>query len=254
MTVLELKRWIRSKKMFVLFLFFISISLTSALSSYYASDIIKVMVPENQAQIVLGTTSWEQITYSFFKTSAQLGLFVSLYLILKIGMISSSESLKIFYMTRTENFFRIYTPKLLSSLLVFISTWLSGFLVAIYVIFVLYDTFNMEKLIVTAMYHLIMLLLLVTICFTLNSIVGSPFIISALVEVLLMILSSFSRMKVVQRYSGIHLLFPKSLLSWKDAFELENIEPIGYACLYLLAIGFLVWLLKRFRRRVWSLR
>ena len=108
MLVIEIKRWIRSKKAILLPMFFIILSVSSTLAAYYANDLIESMASANNGKIILPDITWESLVNSFFKNSAQMGIFVGLYLILSMSNIEKSESLKLFYLTRTKSSFNIY--------------------------------------------------------------------------------------------------------------------------------------------------
>lgn len=102
MLAIEMKRWIRSKKAILLSVFFIFLSVSSTLAAYYANDLIESMVSANNGKIILSDITWESLVNSFFKNSAQMGVFVGLYLILSMSNIEKTESLKLFYLTRTK--------------------------------------------------------------------------------------------------------------------------------------------------------
>ncbi|MCC9879805.1 hypothetical protein HK152_08140, partial [Streptococcus agalactiae] len=87
MLAIEMKRWIRSKKAILLPIFFIFLSVSSTLAAYYANDLIESMASANNGKIILSDITWESLVNSFFKNSAQMGVFVGLYLILSMSNI-----------------------------------------------------------------------------------------------------------------------------------------------------------------------
>ena len=243
MLVIEIKRWIRSKKAILLPMFFIILSVSSTLAAYYANDLIKSMASVNNGKIILPDITWESLVNSFFKNSAQMGIFVGLYLILSMSNIEKSESLKLFYLTRTKSSFKIYFPKLCSSLFFFIISWLFGLLSTIYVTMILYAEVSLERILATSILHLIMVSFIVIFGFFINIIFNMPFVISGLAEILILVFSSLTMIDSFNKYTGMDFLLPKKLIHYQEVFNSDNVKIL--ICLTICVVAFivLVWLI-----------
>lgn len=242
MLVIEMKRWIRSKKAILLPMFFIFLSLSSTLAAYYANDLIESMVSANNGKIILPDITWESLVNSFFKNSAQMGIFVALYLILSMSNIEKTESLKLFYLTRIKSSFKIYFPKLCSSMFFFIISWLFGLLSTIYVTMILYKEVSLERIIATSILHLIMVSFIVIFGFFINIIFNMPFVISSLAEIVILIFSSLTMVDSFNKYTGMKFLLPKKLIHYQELFNSGNVEILIYLIIYIVALIVLVWL------------
>ena len=67
MLVIEMKRWIRSKKAILLPMFFIFLSVSSTLAAYYANDLIESIVSANNGKIILPDITWESLVIHFLR-------------------------------------------------------------------------------------------------------------------------------------------------------------------------------------------
>ena len=243
MLAIEMKRWIRSKKAILLPIFFIFLSVSSTLAAYYANDLIESMVPANSGQVTLPDITWESLVSAFFKNSTQMGIFIGSYLILSMSNIEKSESLKLFYLTRTKSSFKIYLPKLYSSMFFFIISWLSGLLSAIYIVMILYQDVSLEKILANSSLHLIMVSFIIIFGFFVISILNLPFVISGLIEILILVFSSLTTIDSFDKYLGIRFLMPKQLIDYQELLNSDNIETVVYLVIYLSVLIVLVWLI-----------
>lgn len=210
---LELKRWIRGKRFYILILFFMFLAITSTLSSYYANDIIKNIATDTQGTLILPKPTWDSVLSSFYKNSSQMGIFVSLYIILSMSDISKTESLALFYKTRTTNKIKIFFPKLISSLIVLLLSLVAGIMVAIYMTVVLCGSIAIDKVLQSVVLHFLVSTIIVMIGFFLNVIINVPFVISGIFEIIILIISSLSNIKALNDFTGINLLLPKGVLA-----------------------------------------
>ncbi|HEM3610132.1 TPA: hypothetical protein U1C21_000274 [Streptococcus suis] len=243
MLSIELKRWLRSKKVILLSMFFVFLSISSTLAAYYANDIFKTMASTNGAKVIFVDITWESLIHAFFKNSTQMGLFVGLYLILSMNNIEKTESLKLFYLTRTKSRFKIYLPKLYSSMFFFTISWLSGLLSTIYITMIFYKEFSIDKIITTSTLHLIMLSFIIIFCFLINIIFNMPFVISGLTEILILVFSSLTMIGSFDKYTGINFLLPKKLIDYNELFNRDNLETMLYLVIYMSVLIILVWLI-----------
>lgn len=242
MVTIEMKRWIRSKNFILLSIFFVFLAISSTLAAYYANDLIKSLASVNNGGIVLADITWESLVHSFFKNSAQLGIFVALYLILSMNNIEKTESLKLFFFTRTRNRLKIYLPKLYSSMFFFVISWLLGLFCTLYITMVLYEKINLEMVLASSILHLAMISYLVLFSFSINIIFNMPFVISCLIEILILVFSSLTLIDPIYKYTGIKFLFPKKLIKYNEIFSSENLEVFLYLTLFLLIIICSIWL------------
>ena len=156
--------------------------------------------------------------------------------------IEKTESLKLFYLTRTKSSFKIYFPKLCSSMFFFIISWLFGLLSTIYVTMILYKEVSLERILATSILHLIMVSFIVIFGFFINIIFNMPFVISSLAEILILVFSSLTMVDSFNKYTGMKFLLPKNLIHYQELFNSDNVEILIYLIIYIVALIVLVWL------------
>lgn len=249
MLTLEIRRWLRSNKAMLLFLLYIFIALSSTISTYYANDILKSMISDNEIVITLPDINITDILSSFYKNSTQIGIFVSLYLILSMSNTSKTDSLKMFFETRTLNRFKVQWPKLISSLIIMVVCLISGIVITILVTYSLYNTVNFKEVAFASVLHITSVLIIIIIGFLINVLLESPFVISGTIEIMILILSSIGNIEALKKYTGIEMLIPTSVLENRDLFFEKN-ESIYFYSAYLLLIIVIVALLEILRRKI----
>lgn len=247
--ILELKRWHRSKRLYLLMLVFVCLALTSTLSTYYANDIIKNL--SNSANLIqLPGPTWESVLGSYFKNVTQMGIFISLYMILGMSNIAKTESLRLFFQTRTTNVLKIFFPKLLASLISLLLTSLAGFLTALYLTFALFDKFNLAYSIYAYLLNLLGVVSIITVGFLLHVIIKAPFAIAGIFEVILLISSSLTHIKSISNASLANWLLPTDILAngiKKVSFFPSTWFLLGYILL-VVCLNIVFFWYKRRRR------
>ncbi|MGT2947735.1 hypothetical protein [Streptococcus devriesei] len=246
--ILELKRWHRSKRLYLLVFVFVCLALTSTLSTYYANDIIK-QLSSSANMIRLPEPTWQSVMESYFKNVVQMGIFISLYSILGMSNISKTESLRLFFQTRTSNLFKIFFPKLLASLISFIVASLAGFLSALYLTFALCDKINLGHSIYAYLLNLLGVVGIVIIGFLLHIIVNAPFAIAGVFEIILLISSAWTSVKILSEVLFTNWLLPTDILI--AGFKKVTLSPsiwylLGYIVL-LICINMVVFWYRRRR-------
>ncbi len=245
--ILELKRWHRSKRLYLLMFVFICLALTSTLSTYYANDIIKNL--SSSANLIqLPDPTWESVMGSYFKNVTQMGIFISLYMILGMSNISKTESLRLFFQTRTSNLFKIFFPKLLTSLVSLAVASLVGFLSALYLTFVLCDKINLEHSVYAYLLNLFGVVGIIVIGFLFHITVNFPFAIAGTFEIILLISSALTSIKTLSAALFINWLLPTDILA-SGVKKVTLLPNLWYLLGYIALVVFLNVMCFWYRRR-----
>lgn len=69
-----------------------------------------------------------------------------------------------------------------------------------------------------------------------------PFVISSLVEILILVFSSLTMVDSFNKYTGMKFLLPKNLIHYQELFNSDNVEILIYLIIYIVALIVLVWL------------
>ena len=239
---LECKKWIRSKYIFFLTFFLVMLAFLSVLSSFYINDILESLLAQGQMKIAFQEVTWSFVLKSFFKNSSQLGLFLAAYMILNLANLGQSESLQLFYQTRSRDLLRIYWPKYLAALLNLVLALSLAFLTALYLLVLLFDKIDLSMILYTASLHFLVFLLLISILFFLHILLVSPFALTLAMELVIMLLSAFQQIEVLQKFSGIHLLLGSHLADKAIQFEELDAWALASLSFLLLLVLLLVWL------------
>lgn len=242
---IEWKRWLRSKNLFLLVFLFIFSGLTSPLLSFYSNDIIKSMVSVGQTPLILPPPTWQSLFISYFKNTAQLSLFVALFLVCKMVTIRSTDALHHFYMTRTKSLLRLFVPKILVSSSVVSLASLCGQLMCSYMSWVFFDTIKWENVIVSFILQWFVMLVIVLAIACLIQYLNSAFLVALIIEVLLFV-STIASQFSWEKYLPSQLLYQTKLIN--KTISLNDV-PSLLSCLLIIIlslIGFM--LLKRFPR------
>lgn len=242
---IEWKRWLRSKNLFLLVFLFLFSGLTSPLLSYYSNDIIKSMVSDGQTPLILPSPTWQSLFISYFKNTAQLSLFVSIFLVCKMVTIRSTDALHHFYMTRTKSLLRLFVPKILVSCSVVSLASLCGQLMCSYMSWVFFDTIKWQHVIISFIlqWFAIMVIILVATC--LIQYLNSAFLVALIIEVLLFV-STIASQFSWEKYLPSQLLYQTKLID--KTISLNDI-PSLLSCLLLILLFMLGFaLLKKFPR------
>lgn len=245
--ILELKRWHRSKRLYLLMFVFVCLALTSTLSTYYANDIIKNL--SSSANLIqLPDPTWESVMGAYFKNVTQMGIFISLYMILGMSNISKTESLRLFFQTRTNNVFKVFLPKLVASLASLIMASLAGFLATLYLTFALFDKFNLEYSIYAYLLNLLGVVGLIVVGFLFHIIINTPFVIAGIFEVALLISSSLTNVKSISEASLANWLLPTVVLA-NGIKKISFFPTLWYLLGYILLVICLNMIVFWYRRR-----
>ena len=114
--VLELKKWIRSKRLFLLCGLFIFIGFISTIIAYYQKDILKDLSSTNAVTIIFAKSDWKELICSYFKSCSQIMLMVGTYMGGTSCILGNSFQIRSFYLTKTTNKNKIFIPKIIISL------------------------------------------------------------------------------------------------------------------------------------------
>lgn len=209
---IEWKRWLRSRTFLILCAVFIFSGLTSPLMTYYSRDILASMGGAYAQALELPEPSWQELIISYFKNASQLSLFVGLYLICQLCLLGKSDSLRLFYLTRTKSPWRLYLPKITMSLSLLSVASLLGQLTAFYTTWTLFNDLVWSDILKAFLWHWLGLLIfaLFALCLALYS--QSAFLPALVVEVFI-ILSG------VLTGSQMGKWLPSNLLSLSTYFE-----------------------------------
>lgn len=242
---IEWKRWLRSKNLFLLVFLFLFSGLTSPLLSYYSNDIIKSMVSDGQTSLILPFPTWQSLFISYFKNTAQLSLFVSIFLVCKMVTIRSTDALHHFYMTRTKSLLRLFVPKIFVTCSVVSLASLCGQLMCSYISWVFFDTIKWQHVIISFIlqWFAIMVIILVVTC--LIQYLNSAFLVALIIEILLFVSTIASQLSW-EKYLPSQLLYQTKLID--RSISLNDI-PSLLSCLMLILLFMLGFaLLKKFPR------
>ncbi|MBF7126215.1 hypothetical protein ITR00_09370 [Pediococcus pentosaceus] len=214
---LNFKRWVRGNRLLVVTILFVFTAIFSPIMAYNAAKILDSLGSTVTSLPIPDETSLLQ---SYFKNMSQLILFVVVFLISSMTVLPKSESVHIFYLSRTKKGYRIYYPKILVGLSIVVILLILNDVI-FYSILTLYfnelDTFN----IVTSLcIQLLGFFTMTIVGVTVSIIFNSSFIGAALIELFIFIGSIFATYEWFKEWS------PTTLLSPIDIFHTGSIESI----------------------------
>ena len=143
----ELARWLRSKRLLVLFLAFAFSGTVVPLTTAYAQELIGRLPTAGGVQILVRQPSWMDAASSYVQNAAQLALLFACYLTAWASCLGPDQRLQFFYRTRARSRFKLFSPRLaVAAALVWLASLLGGGL-ALYNILVLFEDTDPSKVV-----------------------------------------------------------------------------------------------------------
>jgi ABC-2 type transport system permease protein len=237
--ILEIRKWYRSKRVFLLISICSLMGVTAPLFTYYSKDILKSMGGYDASNILLPDPTWISATASYFKNVEQIIVFVVIFVVAEACLLGKNESLKLFYKTNAKTPSKIYTPKLIAGLLFSFLGLLVGDLINVYMVWALFDNkVQFGHLAGALCVQMVVFLVLITLGATLGIYTSSPFLSAVLIEGFLMVTGLLGGVEVFKNWSPTVLLSPVQFLS--KAVNLNHIwQPtlVGFIILILCGIS-----------------
>lgn len=229
---LEIFKWIRSKRIFII-LFICSLSgIISPLIAYYSDSLIKNLSGNSSAKIILPDPTWESVMESYFKNIGQLILFIVVFLVAQACIIGKNESLQLFYKTRSNKASMIYTPKVVISIIIATLGIIFGDLCATYMDWALFgNKLKYSNLFSAFGLHLLVFLMFVLLGATIAIWMSSPFLAAGIVEIIVLTSGALVGTKFYDRWLPSALLSPTKYLN-----EIIRFESIWRIILFVLGV------------------
>ncbi len=201
--------WLRSKKIFILFIITTICSLTATLGSYYAKDIIDA-VGTTGAEVIVKKMEWQDIMASYFKTSSQICLFTAIYIISTESQLGKGVSEKLFYQTRIKRGGKVLLSKVLVGFFInLISIFWSG-LIAIYTVWALYSKIDLHECFMMIITQSLVFCIITVFGNTL-SFYTSPFFSAVIIEIVVLFSGLLNNLKILKFWFPISLLSPEGI-------------------------------------------
>ena len=211
--VLEFKKWVRSKRLFLLCGLFIFVGFISTIVAYYQKDILKALSSANTMTIVFAKPNWRELICSYFKSCSQIMLMAGVYMGGISCILGNSFQLRSFYLTKTTSKRKIFMPKIITSLICMTIGMICGDLSALYVVRVLFNNLNWKNVMLSMLVQLLSFVVLnyigiiISICFN-NAFAGA-----GIIELFIIIATFLQSLKKVNKWTLMELLNPQNLIN-----------------------------------------
>ena len=140
-------RWLRSKRLLVLFAAFAFSGITTPLIAAYAEELIGSLRTANNVRILVEPPSWTDGASAYLQNAAQLALLFACYLTAWASSLGPDQRLQHFYRTRSRTRFQLFYPRLaMAAAVVWLASLLGGCL-ALYNVLILFEDTNLSKMI-----------------------------------------------------------------------------------------------------------
>lgn len=218
--LLEITKWIRSRRFFIILLIFCLSGLISPMLAYYSDFIIKSLSNNSIEKIILPKPTWESVMISYFKNMEQSILFIVVFFVSKVCTIEKCESLQLFYATRANKAGIIYNPKLISSICIVVIGIIIGDICALYMEWVFFGS-NVEytHVVILLAIHLLVFIMFILLGVATSIRISSPFLASCLVESMIMLSKLLVNTKFYNNWLPISLLNPQKYLDGNISLE-----------------------------------
>ncbi|MDG0843980.1 hypothetical protein M4L39_11020 [Staphylococcus equorum] len=213
MIELELLSWIRSKRFLIIFAIFLFSGFSSPLMAYYSNDILNNFNSNEGTKVIMQDPQWKDLFTSYFKNASQLVMLICAYVVADTCRLGKDKSMQLYYKTRAINSGRIFYPKLTISLFIIALGAVIGSLSTLYVTWVFFDNFDLQRALISLFIQLIALLIFSTISATISFWINSPFISALIVEALVLLSMFLNNIDDFRRWSPTTLLRPEYVLS-----------------------------------------
>lgn len=234
---LELIKWKRTNmSLFLLFIFSFS-GIVSPIFTKYSNYIIK-SVSNSDTKIYFTNITWETLMQSYFKNTSQIIFFISIYIICNMCLLPKIDSKKYFYTTRADKSRKIYIPKYTASILNLFVSLLLGGLGSVYVTYSFFPDINFSNVVVSIFLQIIGFISLISIAILLAIMIGSSFLSSVIIELLIIFSSILNNIEVFKEISPTNLIIPeKSIYS---NLSLHSLPKSLYVSISLIILVFCI--------------
>lgn len=212
MVKLEGLSWFRSKRFLIIFGIFLFSGFSSPLMAYYSNDILNSFNNEG-TQVVMQDPHWKDLFTSYFKNASQLVMLICAYVIADTCRIGKDKPIQLYYKTRAVNAGKIFYPKLIVSLFIILLGSVLGSLSTLYVTWVFFDNFDLQRALLSLVIQMSGLLFFSVISATISFWINSPFISALIVEGLVFLSMFLNDIDGFEKWSPTTLLRPDYILT-----------------------------------------
>ncbi len=213
MIKLELLSWFRSKRFLIIFGIFLFSGFSSPLMAYYSNDILNSFNNNEGTKVVMQDPHWKDLLTSYFKNVSQLVMLICAYVIADTCRLGKDKSIQLYYKTRAVKSGKIFYPKLIVSLIIIVLGSIIGSLSTLYVTWVFFDSFDLQRALLSLVIQMAGLLVFSLISATISFWINSPFISALIVEGLIFLSMFLNDINGFKKWSPTTLLRPDYVLT-----------------------------------------
>ncbi|QAY62565.1 hypothetical protein ET495_04105 [Xylanimonas allomyrinae] len=231
--VVELRRWVRTRRLFVLCAVFLFSGMTSPLLAYYSGEIFRSLGASENITVIVGEASWQSLVSSYFKNSSQLALLLAAYLVGWACAIGPDDRLRLYYRSRVPGAWQVYGARLGVAGIGVAAAGVVGAVVAAYVTLVLNTAADVTTLALALAVQSVGIIMFATFAGVIACWTNAPFVSAVLVAAVVLVAGLFSAANGLMAWSPTTLLSPDGLLSGDSITSVAR--PFLVGCLVLAA-------------------